>query len=144
MMRSEAAQAAAIIRKELKQNGIKASVKSDTYSMGSSVRVSVKQDVLPIVQKRIESFCSRFAYQSGMDIDDSPINSFRDDVPQARFVFVNFEFSDELRERAKTFVSGWYDDDWEIDRQAGQLLGGHYQRNLADEFWRNEKPRMAC
>lgn len=59
---SEAAKAAALIRKHLKKHNIKASVTSDNYSMGSSVDVTIKQDTLPAMVQDIKNYCAQYQY----------------------------------------------------------------------------------
>ena len=95
---NEAAQAAKAIKQHLKANGIKASVKSSVFSMGDSVTVTIEQDLLPAAQKAVSAYCDQYQAGSfdGM-IDLYEYNNSRNDIPQAKYVSVNFHFSDEIK-----------------------------------------------
>lgn len=94
-----AAQAAKIIRKNLKAQGLVCRVTSENYSMGCSVNVKI-YDQQPKLYKLVESYCKNFQYGhfDGM-IDCYEHSNSRDDIPQAKFVFVKNELSDELKEK---------------------------------------------
>mgnify|MGYP003118190696 CR=1 FL=1 len=87
-MKTESAQASAIIRKFIKSLGVKASVRSDNFAGGSSIDVVIKDDVPEETVKAIQEFCEPYKYDKGGRIDDSRIYEFRDDIPQAGFIFV--------------------------------------------------------
>ena len=94
-MRTEAAKAAAAIRKHLKAHGIKAKVKSSNFSMGSSVDITV-YDQLPATHSKIETFCDQYQYGHFDGMTDQYHCSNTQDFPQAKYVFVKNEISDEL------------------------------------------------
>jgi hypothetical protein len=119
---SDHAAAAAAIRRHIKGLGIKAKVTSESYSMGSSVRVSV-EDLDPFISQQIEEFAGQFQYGhfDGM-IDMYEYSNSRKDIPQVKFVFVENRASDAMRQRVWDWVRGYYAgfEDAPVDaRQAG-------------------------
>lgn len=96
---SDYAAAAKQIRQWLKGQGIAARVKSEGYSMGSSVRIYI-QDQKPEVVAKVEEFAKQYQYGhfDGMQ-DLYEYSNSRKDLPQAKFVFVNNEISDEVRQQ---------------------------------------------
>ena len=88
-MKSAAAQAASIIRKYIKMMGIKASVRSSVYSMGSSIDIFLKEDIEETDMDALEAFVSPYSYDKGCDMSDNRISRFNDNVPQVSFVFIN-------------------------------------------------------
>lgn len=105
---SPAAQAAKMIRQRLKAQGIVGSVTSDNYSMGSSVNVYVN-DQPPAVKAQIEGYANQFQYGhfNGME-DIYEYSNSRQDIPQAKFVFVNNQMSAELRQKIWDFAIGYF------------------------------------
>ena len=105
---SSHAGAAKMIRAYMKANGIAGSVRSESYSMGSSVRVYV-QDLLPAQYGELKAFANQFQYGhfDGM-IDMYEYSNNRDDIPQVKFVFVDNKMSDELGEKIYQFMKGYY------------------------------------
>lgn len=96
-MKTEAAQAAALIRKELKSAfpNVKFSVRSQTYSGGDAVYVSytdgpVQADVQKITGKY------QMGHFDGM-IDLYEYDNTRDDIPQAKHVMVTRSWSEEVK-----------------------------------------------
>lgn len=85
-MKTRSALAASMLKEEIKKMFPKKKVRvvSQRYSMGSSINVRVEPDIIDDV-KRI---ADKYAYDKGSNIDDSRITEYRDDVPQASFVFV--------------------------------------------------------
>lgn len=155
-MKSEQAQAAAMIRKHLKAHGIKARVTSASGSMTSSVNVTIKDDVLPATRKAIENYCNQFQYGhfDGMQ-DLYEYSNSRDDIPQVKYVMINTDYSDEIRQEVYEYLcanfadfsdlSGNYADN--INAAAGRewvstwvhrvLMG-----SLNCDFWTSRKPRI--
>ncbi len=88
--KSSQAAAAAMIRKELKKHGIKATVRSSSFAGGTSVDVTVS-NLAPWVRREVEAFVGQFEYGhfDGM-YDIYEYSNCRDDIPQVKFVFVNF------------------------------------------------------
>jgi len=105
---SSHASAAKMIRQFMKANGIAGSVRSSSYSMGSSINVDV-QDLLPAQYAELKAFANQFQYGhfDGM-IDLYEYSNSRDDIPQVKFVFVNNRMSDELGEKIYQFIKGYY------------------------------------
>ena len=155
-MKTEAARAAAQIRKELKAAGIKARVTSKSYSMGSSVNVNLA-DELPATAAAVRAALCKYEYGhfDGMT-DIYEISNRNDDLPQVKFVFVNNNFSDEIKQAAWDFAKGhWGDmeaapasfqDAWQFNCRNG---GGAeiMNRELSNDrggFWTARKPRVAA
>jgi len=128
-MRSAPAQAAAAIRKELKKNGIVARVTSKIYSMGSNVDVEVT-DQTPAAIKQIQAFCDAYAWD----------NNKGSDLPQARFVFVNNNKSDEMRADLVQYIgaSSSIELGFDIHVTVHQVFTGFIKSN----FWASRKPRI--
>ena len=105
---SRHAGAAKMIRAYMKANGIAGSVRSESYSMGSSVRVHV-QDLLPAQYAELKAFANQFQYGhfDGM-IDLYEYSNSREDIPQVKYVFVDNKMSDELGESIYQFIKGYY------------------------------------
>lgn len=101
---SEQAQAAKLIRAELKKHGIKARVRSSSASMTSSVDVYLT-DELPATVAQVEEFCGKFqeGHFDGMT-DCYEYSNTRSDLPQAKFVFVHNDLSEELRASVWAYV----------------------------------------
>jgi len=140
-MKTQAAIAASIIKKELNKHGIKSRIKSSNYSGGNSIHVYV-QDQLPATIELIEDFCSQFqaGYFDGMQ--DMYVYNRDRTGPTVSYIFVNNEISEERRESAKAFVNSYYADPgvgYEFDRLVWEQL------NRKDSaFWKANKPRIAA
>jgi len=93
MSMSQYALAAKEIRKHLKENGIKASVRSSSASMTSSVDITLT-DALPATVAAVRAYTEQYSW------DDN----HRDDIPQARFVSVNNDKSDEIRAALSEYI----------------------------------------
>lgn len=100
-MKTQSAQAAALIRKELKVNfpGVKFSVRSENYSMGSNVSIAWIDGP---TSKAVEEFTNKYQYGhfNGME-DIYEYSNSRDDIPQAKFVHTSRKMSDGVREQIK-------------------------------------------
>ena len=95
---TEAAKAAKLIRQYLKKQGIKARVKSRNFSMGSAVDVYIN-DQPPEVRKQIEKDIDKYEYGTFDGMTDSSGVKNRDfDGPQAKYVHVSNEHSDEMKQ----------------------------------------------
>ena len=126
MAKSAHAAAAAMIRKEMKKNGIKGSVRSSSYSGGSSITVRVN-DLTPWTLEALTRFVSGFQYGhfDGM-YDIYEYSNSRDDIPQVRFTFVECSYSDELRQKAYEYLRAvWagYENHPESYKDAANLRG---------------------
>ena len=113
---SEQAQAAKMIRAHLKANGIKARVTSDSASMTSSVNVDLSDELQATVDE-VEAFCKKFqqGHFDGMDDSYHDSNS-RDDIPQARFVFVRNDLAEETRAEIWAYCQANHNDASDHDR----------------------------
>ena len=135
------AAAAKIIRKELKKHGIQGSVRSSSYSNGSSIQVTLI-DPLPATLKAVREFASDFQYGSFNGMEDIyEFTNNRRDIPQVKYVLVNAEYSDDLLEAAEALakrVNHFSVNRHIINRYtilAGDTLEGK-------KFWRSRKPRQ--
>ena len=93
-MKTQVAQCAQLVRKELKtlHPGVKFSVTSENYSMGDSVNVSYRREDLTEEQHRALNgiLRSKFQYGHFNGMEDIYENSNRnDDMPQTKFLFVD-------------------------------------------------------
>lgn len=94
-MKTEHAQVASIIRKELRRLGITGTVKSRV----GAVNVSA-WNISPVVVRELESFCSRYQMGHFDPTDDSYRHDSRDDsIPQVPYVFVTTHVGDDLADR---------------------------------------------
>ena len=102
------AQAASMIRQYMRANGIAGSVRSESYSMGSSVNVSVV-DMSPAVVKDLEAYANQFQYGNFNGMEDIyEYSNSREDIPQVKYVFVRNEISAGLRQQIWDFARGYY------------------------------------
>jgi len=93
-MRTTQAQAASQIRKELKKNGIKASVTSSSSPMTTNVDVYLGKRYIPSVVAKIEEFCNK--YQMGSfngQIDCYEYSNKNENLPQVRYVSVSNDYA---------------------------------------------------
>lgn len=100
---STRAAAAKAIRNELKKNGIKARVTCKSYSGGDSVRVSVSNQA-PWVMAKINDFCNQYQMGHFNGMEDIYEYSNTSDLPQVKFVFVDNNFSDEVKNEARAHI----------------------------------------
>jgi len=105
---SRHAGAAKMIRAYMKAKGIPGSVRSKSYSMGSSVHVDVV-DLPPAQYEDLRKYVAQFEYGhfDGM-IDYYEMDNVREDIPQVKYAFVNNKMSDELGEKIYQFIKGYY------------------------------------
>lgn len=154
---TEHAAAAKMIRTELKKHGIKATVRAKAYAGGESITVTLNNE-LPATYKAIEAYCSRFQYGhfDGMQ-DLYEYSNHSDDLPKVKYVFVNNEYSDELRQAAWDHLRRTMQDfqdapaEWQ---HAGQVRCGNSWGNewiykvlngtQSMGFWASRKPRVAA
>jgi Large polyvalent protein associated domain 29 len=106
--KSQVAQAAAAIKAELKTLGVKASCKSEQFSMGNSVTVTVT-DQPPAMLKQIEELCRKYkaGHFNGME-DIYEYSNSRDDIPQAKYVSVNHVMTKDYRQTLIDKVNARY------------------------------------
>lgn len=108
VQKSVPAQAAAMIRQYMKANGIAGKVRSESYSMGSSVNVYV-QDLSPEASQSLKEYASQFQYGNFDGMQDLyEYNNRNEELPQVKFVFVNNEISSEMAQIIWNFMLGYY------------------------------------
>ncbi len=135
---SEHAAAAKQIRAELKKNGIKASVRASTGSMTSSITVTIQQDLIPAAIAEIKDFCNQYQMGHFDGMTDMYEYSNRRDLPQVKFVFVNIDYSDELRAEVAEYVASIGGiEAHEQDRYQHIVMNGTW-----GDFWATRKPRV--
>lgn len=136
---SNHAAAAAAIRAELKKHGLKARVRSRSFSMGDAVDVDVYADLMPAARKEVEAFCGQFQYGhfDGMQ-DLYEASNRRADLPQSKFVHVTVHYSDEIKAAAREYIAGISGiEEWRRDQYEWMALNGSW-----GDFWRDRKPRV--
>lgn len=105
---TRAALCAKAIKQELKKAfpSIKFSVKSENFAGGDSVDISYIDGV---AYEKVYVICSKYQYGhfDGM-IDYYEISNHREDIPQAKYVSVRREFSDEVRHKFMLALSEKY------------------------------------
>lgn len=129
---TEHAAAAKQIRGALKELGIKASVRSESYAGGTSIRVFVK-DLAPSLVAKVKSLISRYEYGSFDGMTDSyHYDNRHDDIPQVKYAFVVEEFSEEIKAAAESYARSYYadDPDWPASRNMWPILNG-----TEGDFW---------
>ena len=105
---SRHAGAAKMIRQYLKENGIAGSVRSKSYSMGSSINVDV-ENLSPEIYKALSSYVNQFEYGNFNGMEDIyEMSNVRDDIPQVKYAFVNNRMSDVLGEEIYQFMKNYY------------------------------------
>lgn len=96
---TQAAQAAKLIRSELKKAfpSIKFSVTSDNYSMGNAVRINWIDGP---TTRQVSDITRKYQYGSFDGMTDSyEYTNNRNDIPQAKYVQVSRNYSDEARQK---------------------------------------------
>ena len=161
-IKSQAAQAAAIIKKHLKSHGIPCKVKSSNYAGGDSLTVTVN-DLMPATRFQIESYVKQFQFGKFDGMTDCyDVTNRRDDLPQVSYAFVNVEYSDELQQaawdHAKKTLTGM-DCAPESFKDAGKFRNDNFGEwgntliwrflrgdsgSFYDWFWRTRKPRITA
>jgi hypothetical protein len=83
----EYAQAAKLIRQDLKKAfpGVKFSVSSCGYSMGSSVTIDYENGPQ---SSEVNSLVKKYSYEGEYNLDGNRVHNRIEGLPQARFVFV--------------------------------------------------------
>ena len=105
---SNHAAAAAAIRAELKRRGIAGTVRSRSYSLGSSINVDVA-DLAPRAAIDLRFFCSDYEYGSfDSSTDCYEYSNRREELPQVKFVFLKNEMSDEVAARIWDYCMSHY------------------------------------
>lgn len=106
--RSQAALAAAAIKKELKQHfpNIKFSVTCQNYSMGDNVRVEYNDGVK---RQKIEDIIGKYQYGHFDSMTDSyEYTNNRNDIPQTKYLHITRNCSDETRAKIIEVIKATY------------------------------------
>ena len=107
---------------------------SESYSMGSSIRVRTT-DATKCQQKQISKYCAQYQYGhfDGMQ-DMYESNNRRDDLPQVKYVFCEFDFSADITQAAYEWARVHFNFEGDSeDLPALYVDVKHYQR-LGGEF----------
>ncbi len=155
MNNSEKAKAAAMIRKELKANGVKGTVKCGKGE--SSIYVTLV-DALPATEELVRQYVSDFeeGYFNGMT-DCYEYNNLNPELPQVRFVFVDNDVSDERIQSAWEWAKERfadlegapekYEDGWKHRTENGipanQFFHHFVLNDKKSDFWSTLKPRIS-
>lgn len=146
---TEAAKAAKAIRQLLKPLGLKSTVKSSTYSMGSSVRIVIF-DQAPDMVKKVRDLAEPYEYGTFDSMTDCAGFKNGDfDGPQAKHVFVDNELSDSLSQLiwdyARATFSGFSDAPTEFDatlsfynedmREYGSTIIHQISNGTLGDYW---------
>lgn len=125
---SSHAEAAKMIRAEMKARGFKGSVRSQSYAGGNSVRVEIQQNISPAQLKEFEAFAHRFQYGHFNGMNDSYEYSNRvEGLPQVRFVFVSVEYSPEIKQEVKAYIAGISGiEEWRREQYEWMALSGSW------------------
>ena len=139
MTKSIQAQAAQMIRKELKKHGIKAKVSSKSASMMTAVDITVYNQT-PATMKKIKEFAGQFEYGSFNGMEDIyEYNNSRDDLPQVKYVQVQNEIDESIKEAARQEILETIETErfssWDIQNLV-------YRKLQEDSFWTKFKPRQ--
>lgn len=146
-MKYQHSQAAALIRQDLKAHGIPATVMSESYSKGSSINIQLLDNPLPLTVTIVKESVAK--YQSGSEHS-------RDDIPQAKDVFVRADYSDEFKQLAWDHIRNILQDgekapesyrDADSVQLRGEWGGTWVHRVLTgsqfQKFWSNHKQRIS-
>lgn len=94
------AQVAKLIKAELRQHGIKCTVKSSSFSMGNSVDINVENQP-PWVMEAIKKQTDKYEYGSYCHYQDIQTTKNRDfDGPQTKYLTINNYYTEELKQAA--------------------------------------------
>lgn len=150
---SEHAHAAQLIRTELKKRGIKASVKSRSFSMGNAVDIDL-QDENPAIFKQVQDYCDQYQCGNFDGMTDSyDYSNVRKDIPQVKYVQIRNHFSDALNQKIWDFIRARYvgledapadyTDGYNYRSEHWRCYGGDLvhraSRDEKHKFWQQEK-----
>ncbi len=130
-MKTPAAQAAALLRKEIKAAypGVKFTCTSENYSNGCSVRVGVIDQPREIFEA-IQALASKYQYGKFNGMEDIYEYNNVLEIPQAKYVFVNNEMSAELKQEIFEKIRQEWQGGLELPEQypaaCNMLLQGQY------------------
>lgn len=101
---SEQARVAKLCKSFIKSMGYDCRARSDSFSMGDSVDVDVK-NIPPDDLEKIKSELGQYKYGhfNGME-DIYEYSNRRDDIPQTKYLSIHCEYSEELRQKAWDYI----------------------------------------
>ena len=157
-----AAQAAKMIKAQLKAAGIAATVRSSNFSMGDSVSVTLTGDPMPATVDAIKAELAKYQYGSFDAMQDIyEYTNHRSDIPQTKYLIIEVHYSDAIKQEAWDFVrnrwGGWescpadyadltyrHESDAGINAQqkVGAVLSGQWEAPGTPSFWSSRKPRV--
>lgn len=111
-MSSNQVEAAKLIRKFIKEQKVSATVKSKGYAGGNSIYIHLKDanpEQYAIVQKEADQY--EYGYFDGMT-DSYVRDNVNKNIPQVSYVFVERDFSDEIRQKALDVLHAELPDDF--------------------------------
>jgi hypothetical protein len=153
--KTEAAQVAAIIRKQLKASGVIARVTSKTYSMGDSVTVELVNE-LPATVAKVKAYVNEFKGGNFNGMED--IYEYKKTQGlNVKYLFVKSNYTDDMRQSAWSFAKANYFGTDELhenyEKSAWESYNGDYVSTLVhriltgsrkSSFWTNYKPRITA
>lgn len=99
------AKVAKLCRAFLKEKGIKGRCTSMSYAGGNSVDIYVT-DVSPDVEKMLNEEFAKYEYGHFDGMTDSyEYDNWDDSIPQVKYLFVQVDYSDEMREAAARYLA---------------------------------------
>ena len=105
---TQSAQAAKMIRQEMKKHGIKCRVTSKNFSMGCSVDVTVYNQP-PEMIKKLESDFDKYEYGTFDPMTDCQGTKNRDfNGPQTKYLHISNDISEEVKQKAWDFMRPYY------------------------------------
>lgn len=108
--KSPYAQVAARIKAYCREMGVPCSATSESYAGGNSVRVHI-HDQPPAVFAKIKEYADQFQMGQFDGMTDMyEYSNHRRDLPQAKYVFVDNDYSDEIRQAAWNVIRERYGD----------------------------------
>ena len=121
---TQAAKVAKILRQELKKRGIKCRATSKNFSMGDSVNVTVYNQP-PGVVKELKKNFDCYEYGTFDAMTDCQGTKNRDfDGPQTKYLHINNDISDEVKQKAWDFMRPYYKGADELPEKYDELHTG--------------------
>ncbi len=154
-MKSAHAQVAALIKKELKKHGIKCTAKSKEFTGGDSVTVTVFDQSNETMEK-INKFCKKFNGGRFCPFQDLyEYSNEKSDVPQTKYLFINNEYTEELKSEMYLFFKNYYQTWADFpatynegkrmkirDRSNDTVQEFFYSTHARKTFWKAKRPRI--
>lgn len=101
---SNQAQVAKALKQYCKGLGVTVSAKSESFSLGDSVRIRMENQP-PAVFRKIEKHAKQYQYGHFDGMSDMYEYSNKDSsIPQSKYVFVDNDYSDEVKQKAWDFI----------------------------------------